>query len=211
MKTFLRENLLRLFLLAVPVLCLIVLWKINIYKIWYDNTPWRNLGAPPSSKVIQILDISFPNSPFSDSRTLLYVYTFDKKIYLLDGKSQWRLGHNMSFYANPDFNKKEKEEKLACAVKIKQEWGLEEKVFQSEESIVAQGVCSPDNSYQYAIYQITPDGSVWEKYVNGAMLDRFRESVSFWIKFATILYILVWTGVFKKDNPFKTRPDIDAN
>jgi hypothetical protein len=116
----------------------------------------------------------------------------------------------MSFYANPNFNKEEKEEKLVCAVKVEQEWGIEEKGLQSEESILAQGVCSPDDSYQYAIYQIAPDGNIWEKYVNGVMIDHFRETISFWIKFATILYILVWTGVFKKDNPFKTKPDLDA-
>jgi hypothetical protein len=208
MKIFLRENKWGLFLLVVPILCLIVIWNINIYKVWWDYfTPWKNFGSPPA-KVEQILRVNFPHSPFQEARPIIYVYTFDRRVYVLDGRAQWRLGRNMLYFAEHDFNK---EEKLACVDKIKQEWGLAEEDFQNAESVVAQGICSPNDSYQYAIYQIKPDGSIWEKYVNGVMLDHCRKSVSFWVKVATILYVLVWMGVFKKDNPFKTKPDYEAN
>ncbi len=209
MKTFLRENKGKSIFLIILILGMISLWRINIYQVWYFFTPWENLGIP-HSKVIQILRVDFPSGYFGileDAQPTIYVSTANRRIYSLIYPYSWYPeGH--SYYAVSD-NKKE--EKMACALKLGREWGIEMNERQNKLDVITMGECSTQGMYQYAAYKINQDGSVWRKYINEERPKNFRLTVSFYLCSTIIFYLLVWAGIFRKRDILVLHPDVRAN
>lgn len=206
MKTFLRENKLRLWLLGAPVLFLIVLWNINIYKVWWGYfTPWEYYGSPPGIPIGKFGEIDFPYGPSQDSiphyfsndryptnlvsasRPDVYVYTRDDyQLYVLTSQGSWRA---VEFVRNPplsNFALIKNQQK--CGVELSSEWNLPEEHFLNATSMDARGYCFSDRQ-QYAVYRIDQNGNVWEKYMHRDDPERLRDQIS-----DSIAYFMI--GIF---------------
>ena len=204
MKSFLRENKLRLLLLGIPVLCLIVLWNINIYKIWYDRTPWKNLGMPFYQTVKQLSHVHF-----GVNYSYPYVVVEDGSMYSFDWIGQWR---PEGYPEYPDYEKRNIEEEHECARKIELLWNLESEKDKSSKIIEARGACayySFDN-YQYAVFKISQDGEILEKYVNGKEPRIFRNWATFYLCLFLVLSAPIWTRLFFQFDFLKPKPDYNA-
>ena len=189
MKTFYqkyRGTLIPLFML---IIALILIWNINIYKAWWIYfTPWEKFGTP-SAKAEEILRIEFPT--FYDEkfpRPRVYVSAEDNGIYHLNGLSQWSPGEFTYF----DLSDYHEEEKFQCARTIEQEWKLNEERLRDAKNALIQGECAKHISHQYAIYQIKRDGSLWGKYINVEIPDKFRKDFSVYVSLAIIYFGLAW-------------------
>lgn len=209
MKTFLRENKLRLLILGVPVLCLVILWSVNIYELWWDHlTPWENLGSPPGTKALIILDLYFPRSPYFESGKALapgiQVYASDRRIYPLDSHSQWWPGE----YTNR-FGAFEKD-MVTCARLLEQEWNIETQNLPEARSTIIRGECSAYQSTQYVIYQVRQDGTIWRRYLNAEIPDNFRRNTTFYTGLTLLVVLAIWIGRVRKIDPIAIRPDYEA-
>ena len=210
MKTRLRENKLGLFLLGMPILGLIVLWNINVYKIWYDHTPWVKLEPSPS-KVVIIHYVSFP---YSRTRLPeLSVYAEDKKVHHMNGDGQWDSAYRPDYLqlgrikasTIPSYES-------VCVTKIQIAWALDDEQDQNATIIYTRGSCayrsSDDN--QYAVYKIMQNDDIWVKYVTDEKPREFRK----WVTFSICLFLALsspfWIHIFADFDFLKLKPDYDA-
>ncbi len=217
MKTFLRKNRLRLFLLGVPIICLIVLWNVNIYKPWYDRTLWKNLGSPPS-RSLHVRYVRFPgtyvHTPgayfptyFGEPEPTVDVETLDGRVYSSDLEGQW----SQAEYAYAPVYPTGKVHKWDCAKRIEKEWGLKEEEFPHATNVFVQGKCSQGSSYQYAIYQIRENGDIWGKYINGEDPEYFLLNFTYYT-FLVIVALYVFTSPVRYENAkrLELKPDFEA-
>ena len=228
MKTFLRENKLGLFLLGVPVFCLIVLWNVNIYRIWYDRTPWKNFGSPSETQIAKIGQLDFPDTsdvpssasfPRYDSNNLVsgprpqvYVYgAGDGEIFVLHSLGGW---NSVGAVRNPRLDSEIITIQKQCAVDLRNKWGLKEEFVPDARLVEARGFCVPDN-HQYVVYQVDENGDVLEKYIQSNDPELLRIQITyliilFMIGICAIWSAPVWWKRLVEYDPLKLKPDYDA-
>lgn len=194
---------------AIFILWLTLLWSINIRRIYYELTPWKNLGSPPA-KALVLLRVDFSYSyPFEQNQPIIYVYAEDRKTYNCCFSSianHWGTGEH-SLYAFSDY---EKDDKVACAEQLKQEWQLKDEEFSGAKDSIVQGECVTYGSDKLALVQIKQDGTVWEKYINEGKIQYLREEISFYTGLLLFLYILRPTRFFKNIDLLALTPDYNA-
>lgn len=207
MKSFLWVNKLGLFLLGIPVLCLITLWNINIYKIWWEYfTPWEYYGSPSENPIVKIGEIDFPYGPSPDStphyfsnsryptnlvsasRPDVYVYSRDDyQSYVLTSQGSW---HAVQFARNPplsNFALIKNQQK--CGDELTSEWKLPEEHFPNASSVDARGFCFSDRQ-QYVVYRIDQNGDIWEKYMHKDDPERLRDQITNGIFYFVIGFVV---------------------
>ena len=192
--------------LIVLILCLFLIWNVNVYKVWWEKfTPWEDLGSPPSGG-LKISQLLFPIGFSTEHKPDILVLTRGGTYYCCfqDTKTGW-----VREYASYTFMDNRKQERIVCAARIEQEWDIEEENLQSVKDVFAQGICSPDG-YKYAIYQIKQDGSVWGRYINGERPETYRIGLTLLTCLLIIFYALAWKGVFKRVDLLAPKPDDEA-
>jgi len=184
MKTFLRENSLRLLLLLILTLCMVGLRTVNIHKVWYYFTPWENLGVPPveAQKIAQV------NLPVEGGvpQARVYIKAAPREFYgccNLTETEGWAPADKpyYKFYGSVDADT------VACTERLKFEWGIPSNIQNAKDS-KDTGRCYP---HKYLVYQLKQDGSVWGKTVYEEVPRQFKE-VSFEIVFFAFLGYLVF-------------------
>ena len=216
LKTRWHENKVGWLLLSIPVLCLVLLWNTNIYKIWYDNTPWKSLGSPPS-KAVKIFDVDFQYSPYNSKQLEqspeIEVYAKNFLIYSMNWKGQWDSGrypNYLEFDRLRETNLRSSE--IQCITKIQMSWQINEEQDQNASLIDMRGSCAhySFDSDRYVVFKIMQNGDIWEKYVNGEIPRNFRKWTTFYLCLFLILSAPIWTRLFIDFDFLKLKPDYDA-
>lgn len=169
MRTFLRENKGRLFLLLVLILCLVSLRTVNIYQIWYYLTPWENLGTPPMPAE-RIMEIKLPE-PGGDQSIIVYVKGPNRNYFgccSLTAEEGWTPSDKpyYEFYGSPNL------ELGFCAELIRDEWDIQDDFSDAKKSLEA-GQCHP--SFLYSAFQIRQDGNVRRKIIDEKIPGAFKQ------------------------------------
>lgn len=204
---------------GLPVLCLILLWSVNIYKIWWDVTPWKNLGSPPRVTIVHIGQIEFPGSWYPDFNLLhfmpgndfrapipsAYVYGLGG-VYNVDAAGNWvAVESTRNPMLEPIVIDNEKE----CAALLKATWRLREEHFPAARWVDERGYCYSEY-YQYAAYRMDEDGNVWIKYLNSKYPEHFRDRATLYICLLLGLFLAILTGILFKTSLLNSKPDYDA-
>ncbi|MFZ5857963.1 MAG: hypothetical protein ACOYZ6_14125 [Chloroflexota bacterium] len=217
MKTFLRENKTELLFLGLPILCLIVLWSVNFYKLSYEHDEWKNLGMPFNTPVSKLGSIEFPyydpldilksdrlkSDNFIADSPVISVWVSSGKMYSFWQDSWWTAG------SLPFPTQEMMEDGVNCAARLQNEWKLPKETSQSADMIEARGLCNKNNP-QYAVYQIKQNGEIWEKHVDGRRIIFFRKSITVSLLFFLIVSHSFWIGLFNI-NPIRPKPDYGAS
>ena len=213
MKTFLRENKSGLFFLGTPILCLIVLWSVNFYKLSYEYVEWKNLGMPFGVPARKLGSIVFPNHDPIDLLTpdgfigdspQISVWAVDGIMYSLDWQDRWWTAGFLPF---PTENMID--EGVDCAARLRSKWRLPEEIPQDADVVEARGLCDNGKS-QYAVYRIKQNGEVWEKYVSGRDIGLLRSLITILLFLFLIFSSPFWIDLFNNVGPLKPHPEYDA-
>ena len=203
MKTFLRENKLRLILLGVPILCIIVIWNINFYKIWYDHTNWWNLGPIPDATAVKIVDYQ----PHTVNGVM--VLGDDGKIYMANRDIQRYFVHGFPS-DDPTLDRQDEiQQKHDYAEKLRARWGFEEYYFHDAKSFETFGYIYYFG-FTYATFQIRENGEVWEKHFESSWVDQVRSRVTLYFCLFLILASFAWMKLFVDYEPLNPKPDYSA-
>ena len=207
MRTFLRENKGRLFLLLVLILCLVSLRIVNIYQIWYYLTPWENLGTPPveAQKIVQV------NLPVEDGvpQAGVYIKAAPREFYgccNLTETEGWTPADKpyYKFYGSVSADT------VACTERIKFEWGIPSNIRNAKDSKDI-GSCYP---HEYAVYQLKQDRGVWGKNISEEEPRQFK-TIAFEVVFFILLLYIVFLAIIllwekkrikENNNQFETKP-----
>lgn len=202
-----QENQTGRFVLGIPILCLAILWNVNIYRIWYDSTPWIKISSPPV-KVTRINYVSFPY--ITGRMPEISIYAEDRKVYYMNWMGQWDSGRYPDYW---QLRHTISPEESACVTKIQNAWWLDDEQDQSARSIYTRGSCAfySFDSDQYVVLKIDQNGEIWEKYVDGENPRQTRK----WITFSICLFLGLsspfWIHLFIDFDFLKLKSNYDAN
>lgn len=219
MKTFFLENKQRVFLLGVPIVFLIILWSLNIYQVWWSLTPWKKLGSPPYTTIVKIGQIKFPGS-YSPDFNLLHLmpgndfrapqpstYVYGRiQIYMVDAADNWMAVEST---ANPMLESIIIENEKECAALLKMQWRFQDENLANVRLVDERGYCYSEY-YQYAIYRVDEDGSVWIKYLNSKYPEYFRARVTLYTCLLLGLLLSVLTKILFRSSLLDPKPDYYA-
>lgn len=206
-------------LLGVTLSCLAALWLTNVYQLWWDHTPWVDLGSPPDDKAVRIGQIEFPgrylidpnpshflpNSDFHPAIPPAYVYGH-KEVYKLDN-GNWTAVHSTK---NPILEPTIVLDEQECAAMLEKKWRLHEDSVNARWT-EARGYCL-SGYYQYTVYRLDDHGKLRGKYLNANYPEYFRFFATVAICILSILLSPVWNLVFLllKSDFFLLKPDYGA-
>lgn len=202
-----RENKTGGLVLGIPVLCLVILWNVNIYRIWYDNTPWVKIDSPPS----EVTRFNYVSFPYITGRTPeISIYAEDKKVYYMNWMGQWDSGRYPDYW---QLRHTISPEESACVTKIQNAWWLDDEQDHSAHLIYTRGSCAfySFDSDQYLVLKVAQNGDIWEKYVDSENPRQIRK----WITFSICLFLGMaspfWINLFIDFDFLKLKPDYSAN
>lgn len=206
-----QENKLGWLVLGVPLLGLAILWSVNVYKVWYDNTPWVKIASPPS-KVTKIHYVSFPYT--TNGLPEIEAYAEDRKVYHLNGMGKWNSGHYPDYLELSHFKGNNiSPQESVCVTKIRNEWQLDDEQDQNAYLIYTRGSCPfyANMNYKYVVYKFMNDGTVFGKYLTDEEPNEFRQ----WATFLLCLFLGVsspiWIYLFVDFGFLKLKPDHRAS
>lgn len=234
MKTWARKNQSKLLLVGTLLLVLAVLWSVNIYKIWWNFTPWKRFGFPPQTQIVKVGQIDFPDDPdipsfFSPAhyysnnlvngfRPEVYVHgEGNGEIFVLRSlKGEW---DQVDSVRNPLLDNELIKVQTKCAATIQSKWKLADGMPARTRVMQARGLCITDH-YQYVVYRIDANDSFLMKYMNSDDPEFFRMQITYVISILTMVLVVIWLrpalrdvldkASFKHD-PLGLKPDYDAN